>query len=93
VKINLGIAGVLSDAIAVGPSGVIGELVGPDIFIALAIVPAVYLLPVIVAAFRRAERWPTVVLINVLLGWTILGWVVALFIASLSAQVQSAAGE
>ena len=71
-----------------GRSGVIGEIVGPDIFIALAIVPAVYLLPVIVAALRRSERWPTVVLINVLLGWTILGWVVALSIAFASARIR-----
>lgn len=73
-----------------GATGVIAEILGPDIFIAIAIVPVVYLFPVIVAAFRRAERWPTVVLVNVILGWTILGWAVALFIAFASAQIRPA---
>ena len=73
-----------------GETVVIAEILGPDIFIAIAIVPVVYLLPVIVAAFRRAERWPTVALVNVILGWTILGWVVALCIAFASAQIRPA---
>jgi hypothetical protein len=35
-------------------------------------------LPTIIVAFRRHPDWKPIVAVNWLLGWTILGWVVAL---------------
>jgi Superinfection immunity protein len=42
---------------------------------------AFYWLPTIVALARGAERVTAVVLINLLLTWTVIGWIVALVIA------------
>ena len=47
------------------------------LFIALPL----YFLPTIVAAVRKTENIGWVVLINVLLGWTLIGWAVALAMA------------
>lgn len=48
----------------------------------LAVVPLVlYFVPSVVAAARKAKATAPVVVINVLLGWTVLGWVVALAMA------------
>ncbi|QLF84911.1 hypothetical protein SEA_EPSOCAMISIO_38 [Gordonia phage Epsocamisio] len=41
----------------------------------------VYLLPTVIAAVKRSKNLLGVVVINVLLGWTIIGWVVAMVIA------------
>ncbi|MGH0035118.1 MAG: superinfection immunity protein [Myxococcota bacterium] len=37
-----------------------------------------YLLPFCVAAFRDHERAPAVLVLNLLAGWTVVGWWVAL---------------
>lgn len=42
---------------------------------------AVYMVPTIVAAIRKVPNMGSVVVINVLLGWTLVGWVVALAMA------------
>lgn len=42
---------------------------------------AIYLVPTIVAAARRPTNMAAAILVNVLLGWTMLGWVVALVLA------------
>ena len=49
--------------------------------ILLVIVLPLYFLPTIVAAIRKTENIGWVVLINVLLGWTLIGWAVALAMA------------
>ena len=49
--------------------------------ILLVIVLPLYFLPTIVAAVRKTENIGWVVLINVLLGWTLIGWAVALAMA------------
>ncbi|MDS1116379.1 superinfection immunity protein [Gordonia westfalica] len=41
-----------------------------------------YLLPSIVAELRKAPNKGSIIVINVLLGWTIIGWVVALAMAA-----------
>lgn len=41
-----------------------------------------YLLPSIVAEVRKAPNKGSIIVINVLLGWTIVGWVVALAMAA-----------
>jgi hypothetical protein len=46
---------------------------------------ALYFLPAIVAAARRTHNSTAILLLNVFLGWTLIGWVVALLIAICSA--------
>ena len=52
----------------------------------LAIVTAGYLLPWAIAAVRDVPHW-SVFWVNLLLGWTVVGWIVAL-VMSLRAQRQ-----
>jgi hypothetical protein len=47
---------------------------------------ALYLLPVLVGVARRVPDIGSVAVINVLLGWTLVGWVLALALAMRSAQ-------
>ena len=37
-----------------------------------------YFLPIIVAAVKRKENMLGIVLLNVLAGWTLIGWIIAL---------------
>jgi hypothetical protein len=45
---------------------------------ALAVVLGLYFLPSFVAGHRRHPSGGAVIILNLLLGWTLLGWVVAL---------------
>lgn len=54
-----------------------GMNVVPALFMA-SIVIAVYFVPSIVAHFRQHHNFAAIVATNVLLGWTALGWIVAL---------------
>ena len=38
----------------------------------------VYFLPTIIALCRKHQDWLAIVLVNLLLGWTIIGWIKAL---------------
>lgn len=44
----------------------------------LAIILVVYFLPIIVALGREKRNSPAIFLLNLFLGWTGIGWVVAL---------------
>jgi hypothetical protein len=55
--------------------------------IVVAILTAGYMLPWAIAAVRDVRHW-SVFWVNLLLGWTIIGWVVALVMA-LRAQRQT----
>lgn len=46
-----------------------------------AIMLAVYFLPAIIASVREHARVTQITIMNVLFGWTIIGWVVALRMA------------
>lgn len=46
-----------------------------------AIAVALYLLPVLVGLARRVSDIGSVAVINILLGWTLVGWVAALALA------------
>jgi hypothetical protein len=46
---------------------------------------AMYVLPVIIGCIRRVPDIGSVIVINILLGWTLAGWVVALALALRSA--------
>lgn len=39
---------------------------------------AVYFVPTIVAELRKTDHWVGITLLNLLLGWTLIGWVIAL---------------
>jgi len=47
----------------------------------IVVVIAAYLLPTLVAWLRPASELAVVVIVNVALGWTVLGWWVALVLA------------
>jgi hypothetical protein len=47
---------------------------------------AIYFIPTIVAVVRHAPDIRVVILINLLLGWTLIGWVVALGMATRKAK-------
>jgi hypothetical protein len=55
-------------------------------FINVTALIALYFLPTIIAGFRRSTMTVWVVLINLLAGWTVLGWLVALVMAVASAH-------
>ena len=56
--------------------------------VTVTISAAMYFLPVLVGAFRRAPDLGSVAVLNVLLGWTLIGWVVALALAFRSTRPQ-----
>ncbi len=49
-----------------------------DTIVVLAVIFAVYFLPSFVAAFRRHHNAGAIFVLTLLLGWTGLGWVIAL---------------
>lgn len=64
-----------------------GRPISATISIVLAVLTVGYMLPWMVAALRgRSNHW-AVFAVNLLLGWTLLGWVVALVMALTSHQV------
>lgn len=55
----------------------------------VAAVVALYWAPTMLAYQRGAPNRQSIVVVNVLLGWTLIGWVVALAMAVRDPQVQS----
>ena len=50
----------------------------------LAVIPtAIYFVPTIIAALKRKRNWLAIFLLNLFLGWTLIGWVVALIWAAM----------
>ncbi len=63
------------------PSGA-AEVVGPLVLaLAIPLIVGMYLLPTLVAVKRAVPDRGSVAVINVLLGWSFIGWVVALALA------------
>lgn len=50
----------------------------------LILIVAVYFLPTIVAVARKVSSVGSIVVVNLFLGWTLIGWVVALAMAARS---------
>jgi hypothetical protein len=50
-------------------------------FVGLLIAFALYFVPLVIALMRKVPHLGSVIVINVFLGWTIIGWVVALAMA------------
>jgi hypothetical protein len=42
----------------------------------------IYVVPSLIAALRQAERLRRVVIVNLLLGWTVIGWIIAMVMAT-----------
>lgn len=40
--------------------------------------PALYFLPTVVAGFRKKRNFVSIGLLNLFLGWTFIGWIIAL---------------
>lgn len=53
-----------------------------DGFGILALLAAIYFLPTIVASWRNHLNGGAIAVLNILLGWTVLGWIAALVWAS-----------
>lgn len=53
---------------------------------------AAYLFPALVAGFREHKNGNSIAVLNLLLGWTLLGWVVAL-VWAFSAQDEPSGSE
>lgn len=52
-------------------------------------IAAVYFIPTIVAGIRKVPNLGSVIVINLFLGWTLVGWVVALAMAARSQPPQT----
>lgn len=52
------------------------------VFVMFAVVGAMYFAPAIVGGLRQHHQLGPIVIINVFLGWTLLGWVVAMAMAA-----------
>jgi hypothetical protein len=57
---------------------------GSGVLFGLLLVACLYFLPTIVAAARHVANDGSVAVINFFLGWTFIGWVVALAVAARS---------
>lgn len=56
------------------------------IFLGLIVAVLVYFVPTVVAFSRGVPNKGSVLVLNLFLGWTLVGWVVALAMAARSAQ-------
>jgi hypothetical protein len=72
------------------PRDILGTVIADAGGGVLLVVVALYFLPTIIAAARKVPSVGSVVVINVLLGWTLIGWVVALAMAARSPAVRAA---
>lgn len=59
-------------------------------FVLLAVIVALYFVPTIVASVRSHDNAVAITALNLLLGWTLVGWVAAL-VWSLTANKASSA--
>ena len=66
-------------ALAASSSGDGGSVVMGILIIVLSI--AAYWVPTFVAGIRRVPNTGSVIVVNLFLGWTVIGWVVALAMA------------
>jgi hypothetical protein len=55
-----------------------GDILQPTHLIIVAVMLTLYFVPVFVARSRKCSATAGIAIINIFLGWTFLGWVVAL---------------
>ena len=53
-------------------------------FLVILLIIGIYLIPTIIAICRKAYHAAAAIVVNVFLGWTFIGWVVALVLALLN---------
>ena len=75
---------------AVGMASNNKALQGPAHLLLFAIAIALYVLPTLLALYRDCKASGWIAVINVLLGWTLIGWVVALGWAASGARSEFA---
>ena len=83
-KMGLGlfVLGFVSDAMAQSGNGAVDEAVGTVLVLAFIFGAIImYFVPTVIAHLRKASNLDTVVLLNIFLGWTAIGWFVALILA------------
>jgi hypothetical protein len=68
-----------------------GDLIQPSHLIILFIMTPLGLLPILVAGMRSVKNFGWIFVINLFLGWTLVGWVVALIWALRDASKYQAA--
>lgn len=61
-----------------------GSDAGGALGIGILFIAAMYFIPTIVGAIRKVPNIGSVIVINLFLGWTLIGWVVALAMAARS---------
>lgn len=64
--------------------GILASTSGAAAGVLVIIVIGLYFIPTVVAAVRKVPNVGSVAVINVFLGWSLIGWVVALAMASRS---------
>jgi heme/copper-type cytochrome/quinol oxidase subunit 2 len=74
--------GIASDAAGRVIEAMMEEIILPVLIAFLVISALVYIIPALIALLKRRPKRITIMLINILLGWTVIGWIVA-FIWSL----------
>ncbi len=65
------------------------EVVGVIVLVVLVV--ALYLLPSLIATSRQKRNAGAIFLLNLLLGWTVLGWVIALVWSALHEEKRAEA--
>jgi hypothetical protein len=53
-------------------------MIGTELIVGLAAVTFVYLFPTYLALVRKHVDWQGVLFVNILIGWTIVGWFILL---------------
>ena len=53
-------------------------------FVAITLCLCIYFAPALIAGYRRHRNVTAIFLLNLLLGWTLLGWIIALIWAVLA---------
>lgn len=71
-------------------AGELEALLGLAAFLTLGLF---YMLPFLIAALRGHHQIGSIAVLNFLLGWTVLGWVIALAMAASATYPRRAAGE
>ena len=59
------------------------------VLVVIGLMLVMYLVPTLIATTRKHHNFPAIIAVNILLGWTILGWVAALVWSLTSVQAQA----
>jgi len=73
---------------AIGPNPNLEERVAASFLLAMVVGfgATVYMLPAVISGFRGSPKFGLIVLVNVLSGWSLIGWVVSLVWAAIDKE-------